>query len=334
MENTIVMNTQVSLSRNINNYPFPHKLNQSEAMHIVNKVSRILLTSPDLQQEDFILKNMKDITDIEKTTLIERNIISNKFSKNDISSILINKDKSKFILINGDNHIEIKIYMNNLNLNEAFNIADQIDDILGEKLDYSFNENLGYLASCPVNVGTGLKASVTLHLPILSLQKKIENYHNIGHKLGINIKGICSERSNTLGNMYEITNQNIIGRSEKNTLESLKSMIKEIITKEIESREILKIEANIEVEDEVYRSLGILQNARIISAQEVMKHLSNIKLGIEMDYINDINLDKVINLMNGMKPALRLMSAVTSSSDIERASYIRNEFTLANRNKK
>lgn len=334
MENTIVMNTQVSLSRNINNYPFPHKLNQSEAMYIVNKVSRILLTSPDLQQEDFILKNMKDITDIEKTTLIERSIISNKFSKNDISSILINKDKSKFILINGDNHIEIKIYMNNLNLNEAFNIADQIDDILGEKLDYSFNENLGYLASCPVNVGTGLKASVTLHLPILSLQKKIENYHNIGHKLGINIKGICSERSNTLGNMYEITNQNIIGRSEKNTLESLKSMIKEIITKEIESREILKIEANIEVEDEVYRSLGILQNARIISAQEVMKHLSNIKLGIEMDYINDINLDKVINLMNGMKPALRLMSAVTSSSDIERASYIRNEFTLANRNKK
>lgn len=334
MENTIVMNNQVSLSRNINNYPFPHKLNESEAMYIVNKVSKILLNSPDLQQEDFILKNMKDITDVEKITLIERNIISNKFSKNDISSILINKNKSKFILINDDNHIEIKIYMNNLDLDEALNTANHIDDILGEKLDYSFDEHLGYLTSCPANAGTGLKASVTLHLPVLSLQKKIENYHNIGHKLGINIKGICNEKSNTLGNMYEITNQNIIGRSEKNILESLKSIVKEIIEKEIDSREMLKIEANIEVEDEVYRSLGILENARIISAQETMKHLSNIKLGIEMDYINDINLDKVTNLMKGMQPALRLMSPLTSNSDIERASYIRNEFTLANRNKK
>ena len=115
---------------------------------------------------------------------------------------------------------------------------------------------------------------------------------------------------------------------------SLKSIVKEIIEKEIDSREMLKIEANIEVEDEVYRSLGILENARIISVQETMKHLSNIKLGIEMDYINDINLDKITNLMKGMQPALRLKSSITSNSDIERASYIRNEFTLANRNKK
>lgn len=334
METNIVMNTQVSLSRNINNYPFPYKLNESEAMYIVNKVSKILLNSSDLQQEDFILKNMKDITDIEKVTLIERNIISTNFSKNDISSILINKNQSKFILINGDNHIEIKIYMNNLDVDKAFNIANQMDDILGEKLDYIFDENIGYLTSCPANAGTGLRASVTLHLPVLSLQKKIEDCYNIAYKLGINLKGICNERSNTLGNMYEISNQNIMGRSEKSILESLKSMTKEIIEKEIKSREILKTEAKIEVQDEVYRSLGILQNARIISAQEVMKHLSNIKLGIEMGYINDINLDKVINLMNGMKPALRLMCPLDSSSHIERASYIRDEFTLANRNKK
>ena len=134
--------------------------------------------------------------------------------------------------------------------------------------------------------------------------------------------------------MYEISNQSVIGRSEKNIIESLKSLTKDIITKERESRTLVKMEASIELEDEVYRALGILQNARIITAYEAMKHLSNIKLGIEMDYIKDINIDKIINLMKGMKPALRLMSPMTSDSDTKRADFLREEFTPANRNKK
>mgnify|MGYP000209874703 CR=1 FL=1 len=125
-----------------------------------------------------------------------------------------------------------------------------------------------------------------------------------------------------------------LGRSEKNIIESLKSLTKDIRTKENESRVIVNMEASIELEDDIYRSLGILQNSRIISAQEAMKHLSNIKLGIEMDYIKDINLEKVINLMKGMKPAMRLMSPITSDGDIKRADFLREEFTLANRNKK
>ena len=134
--------------------------------------------------------------------------------------------------------------------------------------------------------------------------------------------------------MYEISNENIIGRSEKNIIESLKSITKDIITKEIETREILKIDASVELEDEIYRSLGIIQHARIISVQEVMKHLSNIKLGIEMNFINDINIEKVISLMKGMKPSLGLMVSSNRDSDIKRANFIRNEFTLANRNSK
>lgn len=334
MEDSIIIGTQVSLSRNINNYPFPHKLSQSESQVISNKISNIILKSEDLFQEDFIAYNIKEISQIEKNTLIERNIISNKFSTNDIGSIIINKDKTKYIIVNDQDHIKISIYKNKFNIDEAFLIANKIDDILSSKLDYSFDDKLGYLTSCPVNAGTGMKASIIVHLPILSLQKRVDTYSNIAHKLGANIKGICNEKSNILGNMYEISNQSVIGRSEKNIIESLKSLTKDIITKERESRTLVKMEASIELEDEIYRSLGILQNARIITAYEAMKHLSNIKLGIEMDYIKDINIDKIINLMKGMKPALRLMSPMTSDSDTKRADFLREEFTPANRNKK
>ena len=334
MEDSIIIGTQVSLSRNINNYPFPHKLSQSESQVIANKISNIILESEDLFQEDFIAYNMKEISQIEKNTLIERNIISNKFSTNDIGSIIINKDKTKYIIVNDQDHIKINIYENKFNVDEAFIIANKIDDILSSKLDYSFDDKLGYLTSCPVNAGTGLKASIIVHLPVLSLQRRVDTYSNIAHKLGANIKGICNEKSNILGNMYEISNQSVIGRSEKNIIESLKSLTKDIITKERESRTLVKMEASIELEDEIYRALGILQNARIITAYEAMKHLSNIKLGIEMDYIKDINIDKIINLMKGMKPALRLMSPMTGDSDTKRADFLREEFTLANRNKK
>ena len=334
MEDSIIIGTKVSLSRNINNYPFPHKLSQSESQVIANKINNIILESEDLFQEDFIVYNIKDISQIEKNTLIERNIISNKFSTNDIGSIIINKDKTKYITVNDQEHIKINIYENKFNVDEAFIIANKIDDILESKLDYAFDDKLGYLTSCPVNAGTGLKASIIVHLPILSLQRRVDTYSNIAHKLGANIKGICNEKSNILGNMYEISNQSVIGRSEKNIIESLKSLTKDIITKERESRTLVKMEASIELEDEVYRALGILQNARIITAYEAMKHLSNIKLGIEMDYIKDINIDKIINLMKGMKPALRLMSPMTGDSDTKRADFLREEFTLANRNKK
>ncbi|MEG0180999.1 MAG: hypothetical protein RR657_03840 [Peptostreptococcaceae bacterium] len=333
MKDSIVMGTQVSLSRNIDNYPFPHKLSQSESITIINKIKDILLDSKDQCNEDLVLKNIEEISDIEKNTMIERRIISSPFSKNNNGALVCNSDKSIDIIINNEDHINIKVYKEGLNLDEAYDITNKLDDIIGDKLDYAFNDDVGYLTSCPVNAGTGLKVSVIVHLPILSLQDKVEDYHNIAHKIGANIKGINNEKSNTLGSMYEITNQTTYGRSERNIIESVKSLTKDIIVNEIEARKNLKEYSSIETEDEIFRSLGILQNARIISAYEAMKHLSNIKLGLEMDYIKDINSEKINSLMLGTKPALRLLSS-SMESDIDRASYMREELTLANRNKK
>ena len=333
MEDNIILGTRVSLTRNINSYPFPHKLSQSESQVIANKINNIILKSDDLFHENFITYNMNEISQIEKNILIERGIISNKFSVSDIGSIIINENKTKFITINDQDHIKISIYKDKFNVDEAFVMANQIDDILESKLDYAFDDKLGYLNSSLAKLGTGLKASVIAHLPILSLQRKIELYSGIANKLGLNIKGICNEKSNILGNMYDISTKSTIDKTEKNSIESLKSLTRDIITRENQSRIIVKIEASIELEDEIYRALGILQNSRIISPSEAMKHLSNIKLGIEMDYIKDISNERIINLMKGMKPDLMIMSKMTSDSDIKRANFLREEFKRVNKNK-
>lgn len=332
MDNGIVMESKISILRNIENYPFPHKLSDIEAEDIVNKVKSILVDSVDICN-DLALINMKEASNIEKNNLIERRIISKKFSENENGALLYNQDKTIIILINDDNHISINVSKSDSDLNQLYNIANKIEDIMGEKIDFAFNNEIGYLTSCPVNAGTGLKTSIIIHLPILSLQDEIENYRNIASKIGANIKGINSEKANTLGNMYEVINQRTHGKSEKNIIESINSLTKDLINNEIEARNNLKQYTPVELEDNIFRSLGILQNARIISSYEAMKHLSNVKLGIEIGYINDINKEKVNSLMMGLKPSLRILS-YTNESDIQRANYIREELSLGNRNNK
>lgn len=333
MEDNIIMNTQVSLSRNIDHYPFPHKLSESESMVIVNKIKSILIDSKELSHEGLVAEKIKDISYVEKSSMLERHMINQEFANSNKGALLFNKDKSVNIIINDEDHINIKVYKKDFQLDEAYEVANYIDDVIGNQLDYAFNEDIGYLTCCPIKAGTGLNISVLLHLPVLSLQDKIDSYYNIANKIGLNIKGINSENSNTLGSMYRISNQSNFGISENNIIESIKSLIKDIISKEEEARDKLKQQSSIELEDEIFRSLGIIEKARIISSYEAMKHLSNIKLGIEMEYIKDINIEKIDNLMMGIKPALKLMLS-SRESDIDRATYLREEFTLANRNKK
>ena len=285
MDDNIIMNTEISLSRNIENYPFPHKLSESESMIIINKIKNILLDSEELKDQDLIAKNIKDLSNIEKDNMLSRHMIKEEFSNSDKGALLLNKDKSINIIINDEDHINIKAYKTEFQLEEIYKVVNCIDDIIGNKLNYAFNKDIGYLTCSPVNAGTGLRVSVILHLPVLSLQDKIDSYYSIANKIGANIKGINNDKSNILGSMYEISNQTTFGMSENNIIESIKSLTKDIVNKEEEARESLKQQSSIELEDEIFRSLGIIEKSRIISSYEAMKHLSNIKLGIEMEYI-------------------------------------------------
>ena len=312
MEQSAVIKSKVDISRNLNGYSFPHKLSSQEAEIIIQKVKNVFSDS----KYDFTLHKINELSQSELDLLEERELMDDEFLINANGALLFNSDKTICILINGLDHIKIQVIGYN-DIKGLYKIANEIDDTLESHLEYAFDKDLGYLTTCPVNVGTGLKVTNT-----------------VAHKIGVNFKGVYGKTKSILGSLYKISNTIMIGRSEENIIQSVESISNDLSKREFESREILKNVHKIDLEDEIFRSLAILSSARVITNSELMKCLSNVKLGIEMGYIDDVNLEKVINFMTGKQPYLKIISAYDEEDKIERASYIRREFSLANRNNK
>ena len=329
MEQSVVMKSKVEISRNLDGYSFPHKLSKDEAEIIKDKVNDVLSNS----KYDLILNKTRELSKIELDTLLEKELIDDEFISNENSSILKNHDKTICILINGLDHIKIQT-LGYDGIRNIYDIANDIDDLLEEHLKYSFDENLGYLTTCPINVGTGLKVTNVVHIPAIDRLNQVDDYHKIAHKIGVNFKGVYGKTKSILGNLYEISNSVTIGRSEDNIIKSVESMSKDITKREYEARKTIKSLMGIELEDVIFRSLATLSSARVLTNTELMQYLSYVKLGIEMGYLEDVNLEKIDKLMTGRQPYLRLISAYDQENKEERATYIRREFSLANRNSK
>lgn len=329
MEQSVVIKSKVEISRNLDGYSFPHKLSKDEAEIIKDKINNVLLNS----NYDLILNKISELSAVELDTLLEKGLIDDEFISNEKGYIFINYDKTICILINSLDHIKIQILGYN-GIKKIYDIANDIDDLLEQHLKYSFDKNLGYLTTCPINVGTGLKVTNIVHIPAIDKLNQVDDYHKIAHKIGVNFKGVYGKTKSILGNLYEISNNVTIGRSENNIIKSVESMSKDITKREYEARETMKSLMGIELEDIIFRALAILTNARVLTNIELMQHLSYVKLGIEMGYLDDVNLEKINKLMTGRQPYLKVISAYDEENKEERASYIRREFSLANRNSK
>lgn len=326
MNNTIVIKSRIRLARNLEDYPFPRKLNTKDSTEIIEKVNSILTNAYNQDKDRLTLYKLKDIGELEKNSMLEEHLISSELINNEDSAVLVNKDKSLSIMINEEDHLRIQSVEDGLNLNDAYKIADKIDDLIESKLVFAFDKKLGYLTSCPTNTGTGMKASVMIHLPALTKLGYMNKVYKICSKVGLTVQGIYGEKSQALGNIYQISNQLTLGRTEINTIDSIRGMAADIILKEIQGREVLRKNMGIDLEDKIFRSLGILQNARMINTSESMRHLSNIKLGIEMGYIKNLNLQEIDNLIISIQPAHQsIIHNITNQKDrdINRANYIR-----------
>lgn len=327
MEQSAVIKSKVEISRNLNGYLFPHKLSNREAEIIINKVKNILSNS----EYDFTLHNISELSQNEINLLEERELLEYDFFESVNGALLFNQDKTICILLNGLNHIKIQVIGYN-GIRELYKIADEIDDILNQNLEYAFDNDLGYLLTCPMDIGTGLKVTNTIHLPTISQTSEIKDYYDVARNIGVNFKGVYGKTRSILGNLYQISNSIMIGRSEENIIKSVESLSNDLTKNEYNHRELLKNIKEIDLKDKVFRALGTLTNARIIKNTELMECLSDVKLGIELGYIEDVSLEKVISLMIGKQPYISVISANNEEKTIERASYIRKEFNLANRN--
>ncbi len=270
----IVLSSRVRLARNLAGLHFPQNLTSAQLQELVERVNGAINA-----KHDFLLMRMPELPVRERRLLVERHLISPDLAQSAQGAALISKDEMVSILVGEEDHLRIQAMLPGMQLEEADTLSMSIDNMLSEKLPYAFDEELGYLTACPTNVGSGMRASVMLHLPALSLTGQTDALLANISKLGYAVRGIYGEGSSTPGHIYQISNQMTLGILEEDIVSNLIATITRVIDHERTVREALYRNSRLEVEDIVYRSCGMLRYARKLSTKEAMENISNLKLG-------------------------------------------------------
>ncbi|MGI6702654.1 MAG: protein arginine kinase [Clostridia bacterium] len=317
-DNDIVLSSRIRLARNIKGMPFPDQLDGQGAARVIDMIKEAIQHNPVLAR-DFNLTVLKDISPLDARVLVEDHLISPALvERRKSSAVFIRKDCRVSIMVNEEDHIRMQVLLPGLQLEEGWDLASKIDDVLEESINYAFNENMGYLTACPTNTGTGMRASVMVHLPALVLTNQFNRVSQALNQLGLAVRGIYGEGTEVVGNMVQISNQLTLGKSEEHIIESLKGMTKEIINKEKQTRDALVSGNRTVLEDKVCRSYGLLTKARIISSRELMELLSDVRLGMDLGLLTGINRRDINEIMLESQPASLQKKAGKQLSDTER----------------
>ncbi len=325
-QSDIVVSTRIRLARNLNEYPFPNKLNTKSRTALNNIIKDAVETD---NKFDLRFVEMKSLARFEAASMAERHIISPEFASDaDGRALMISKDEDICIMLNEEDHIRIQIMKSGFALDEAYEVADEIDDLLGNKLEYAFDERIGYLTQCPTNLGTGMRASVMLHLPALTMNGQIHKLINTISKLGLTFRGAFGEGTKATGDMYQLSNQITLGISEEFAIKNLKAITLQLCANERAAREeLLK---SIDTEDAIFRAYGTLKWARLLSTQELMDNLSLVRLGSVAGKIS-VPIETLNELMISMQPAsINVMAAQKleeKERDTIRATKVRNRLS-------
>ncbi|MFX0548498.1 protein arginine kinase [Hathewaya histolytica] len=299
-QDDIIISSRVRLARNIKEIPFPHRLNPLKSKDIIDNIEN------NFKKDDYNFNTIKlwENNDFDNRIYLEKHLISNKLLANkDRAAFITNSDETISIMINEEDHIRIQAISSGFNLKEVYNQASLVDDKLEEKLPYAFSEKLGYLTSCPTNCGTGLRASVMIHLPALSMEKEMNKILNYLAQLGITIRGLYGEGSKIQGDLYQISNQITLGLSEEEIINNLTAIVEQIKKSEFTAREKLYTNYKYELQDKIFRSFGILKSSIIMSFTEMSELLSNVRMGIELGLINNIPHSIINELLLNCSPS-------------------------------
>ena len=275
--NKIVMSSRIRLARNIEGLPFPHMLQSNEALQsLADRVSETF--------SDYKTLDMRAFNILDKALMVEEFLISPRFLKQGVRLIL-SEDKHTSIMIGEEDHIRIQVVDTSKTLEELYKTASDIDDTLEKNVEYAFDTNYGFKTACPTNVGTGLRASVMLHLPALSKNRRIKRVMDALTRMGYTLRGIYGEGSVPLGEMYQLSNQVTLGVDEHTILENLEDIKNQIVAEEEKTRQWFYHNRALTVRDSVFRSYGLLTYAQKMSLEEAAEHLSNIKYGVDMEML-------------------------------------------------
>ena len=325
-ESDIVISSRIRLARNIDGFKFVD-WSDSDTKEKVAKISKQAI-SLSSHMKDSLYIDMADLSPLDRRLLIERHLISREHAVDaQYKTVFISSNEIVSIMVNEEDHLRLQVIQSGLALNGAWKIMKNIEKGLEKKLKFAFSDEWGYLTACPTNTGTGLRASVMMHLPAIVITSQINNLINALSKLGLTVRGFFGEGTIAAGNFFQISNQVTMGSSEEEIVDNLTRVVKQIVSQERGSRRFLRVRKKDIVEDRISRAYATLEAAHIITSGETIDLLSLVRLGIGLGIIKELDIHKLNKLLMLIQPAhlQKLAGAESSSSerDIKRAELIR-----------
>lgn len=322
-DNDIMVSTRIRLARNLDKYPFPAMLSGEGKEKVTEEIKAAIFGSNSTLAKDFECIKMKDMTSGEKQSLAEKHLVSFDMAKTDYGSVLKSSDDTMSIMLMEEDHLRLQVILGGFKLREAWKTANKVDDVIEENVTYAFSEEFGYLTACPTNTGTGMRASVMMHLPALTLTNNINKIISSASALGLTVRGLYGEGSKAYGSLYQISNQVTLGISEEEIISKLENIAGQIENHEKEARE--KLKGNESLEDKLWRSYGTLKFARSVASSESKALLSDVILGENLGIIDTKGKMPLMQLMVETEPALIMegSSMTPEERDKKRAELLR-----------
>lgn len=326
----IVLSTRVRLARNLQRHAFATRIREPERTQIFEEVRR---AAERTELHGGISLDLAELSALSRRVLLERHLISRELSGEDGegpvpgAGLLVGPNDTLGAMINEEDHLRLQALLSGLRLRDAFQRVDRLDEDLGGQLPYAYHHEYGYLTSCPTNVGTGLRASILIHLPGLVLTKEIGKVLHGISQVGLTFRGLYGEGSEVVGNFFQISNQTTLGKSEEDLVEHLERIVGQVIRYELDARTVLMRDAPAVIEDKIWRAYGLLRYARSLSFDEVMNLLSGVRLGVSLNLLSGLRvytLNKIMIYTQGAHLEQAAGRRLTDAEcDVHRAAYVR-----------
>ena len=301
----VVISSRVRLARNLAGFPFVGRATVRQRLDILER-SREEVLSGRLGKQ-MLWVTLQDCPDLDRELLVERHLISRQLAVEDEDcprAVAVGADETFSIMINEEDHLRIQVLRSGMQLSEAFDHVDHIDDVLESRLDFAYSRRFGYLTACPTNVGTGIRVSVMLHLPALKLTSQIDKVRRAARDMHLAVRGLFGEGSEALGDLYQVSNQTTMGKSEQEILTDFEhTVVPQIIAYEQQARQALLRERATLLDDKIWRSWAILTHARVLNTEEMLGLLSHLRLGVNLGRIDAVDLRSINELFLLGQPA-------------------------------
>ncbi|HHW75151.1 MAG TPA: protein arginine kinase [Firmicutes bacterium] len=317
-EAEVVISSRIRIARNIEGVPFPYLASDAQTRQIQETVAEVAASQKEAF-EHFTLLPMENLASLEKELLVEKHLASPFLAReSQHGALFLRRDEAVSIMINEEDHIRIQVILPGLQLEEALQEAEKYDDLLEEKINYAFDEGYGYLTACPTNVGTGLRASVMLHLPALIMTGQANRLLGALSQVGLAVRGLYGEGTEIIGNLVQISNQVTLGQSEEEIIRNLGGVTRQVIEQEQTARQAMLNENRARIADRSWRALGLLRYAQIMSSQEAMQLLSDVRLGYDLGLVKGVDRKLLNEMLVTIRPACLQIAAGKELSPSER----------------